>query len=116
MILIFFYREPILRHAGRFMAPQGDYIADVAILEGNDFIDRNLVLTGKNLLLSGKVKRLVVVLFRIAPSHRPFALNEDYPTMVKKEMEALGLFQNRCHPHSFSLNFSLGKRGDGKHL
>ena len=31
-------------HAGQFMAPQGDYIADVAILEGNDFIDRNLVM------------------------------------------------------------------------
>jgi len=91
IILIFFLRKPILRHAGKFMAPQGDYIADVAILEGNDFIDRNLVLAGKNLLASGKVKRLVVVLFRIAPSHRPFALNEDYPGLVKKEMEALGL-------------------------
>ena len=78
-------------HAGKFMAPQGDYIADVAILEGNDFIDRNLVISGKNLLSSGKVKRLIVVLFRIAPSHRPFALNEDYPTLVKQEMESLGL-------------------------
>lgn len=91
IIVIVSFREPILMHAGRFMAPQGDYIADVAILEGNDFIDRNLVLTGKNLLASGKVKRLVVVLFSIAPSHRPFALNEDYPTLVKKEMESLGL-------------------------
>lgn len=91
IILFFSFREPILMHAGRFMAPQGDYIADVAILEGNDFIDRNLVVSGVNLLSSGKVKRLVVVLFRIAPSHRPFALNEDYPGLVKKEIETLGL-------------------------
>jgi len=73
------------------MAPQGDHIADVAILEGNEFLDRGLVTCGMNLLSSGKVKRLIVVLFRIAPSHRPFAFNEEYPTLVKKEMEALGL-------------------------
>lgn len=91
IILIFSFRESILIRAGRFMAPQGDYIADVAILEGNDFIDRNLVMSGVNLLSSGKVKRLIVVLFRIAPSGRPFALNEDYPSLVKKEMKALGL-------------------------
>lgn len=91
LILIFFFREPILMHAGQFLAPQDNYTADVAILEGNDFIDRNLVMAGMNLLASGKVKRLIVVLFRIAPSHRPFALNEDYTALVKKEMEDLGL-------------------------
>ena len=73
------------------MAPQGDYIADVAIIEGTEFIDRGVVMKGINLLSSGKVKRLIVVLFRIAPSHRPFALNEDYQNLVKKEMKALGL-------------------------
>jgi hypothetical protein len=87
----FLFRVAILTEAGRFMAPGGDYAADIAILEGNDFIDRGLVKSGMNLLSSGKVKRLIVVLFRIAPLHRPFALNDDYPSLVKKEMEALGL-------------------------
>ena len=73
------------------MAPEGNYTADVAILEGTEFIDRNVIMSGMNLLSSGKVKRLIVVLFLIAPSHRPFALNEDYTDLVKKEMEALGL-------------------------
>ena len=91
VILIFSFRRAILMHAGNFMAPQGDYVADVAILEGNSFIDRSLVMTGVNLLSSGKVKRLIVVLFRIAPSHRPFALNEDYPDLVRKEMANHGL-------------------------
>ena len=59
------------------MAPEGNYIADVAILEGNEFIDRDIVMSGINLLSSGKVKRIIVVLYLIAPSHRPFALNED---------------------------------------
>ena len=91
IILIFSFRVTILMQAGQFMAPGGNYIADVAILEGTEFINRDIVMNGMNLLSSGKVKRLIVVLHRIAPSHRPFALNEDYPNLVKKEMEALGL-------------------------
>lgn len=91
VILIFSFRGAILMHAGKFMAPQGNYIADVAILEGNSFIDRDVVMTGKNLLSSGKVKRLIVVLHSIAPSGRPFAFNEDYPGLVKKKMKDLGL-------------------------
>ena len=76
---------------GQFMAPEGKSIANVAILEGGEFIDSAMVMKGMDLLSSGNVKRLMVVLHRIAPSHRPFALNEDYPDLVKKEMEALGL-------------------------
>jgi hypothetical protein len=90
-IIIFSFRVTILMRAGQFMAPQGNYIADVAILEGTEFIDRGMVRCGMNLLSSGKVKRIIVVLHRIAPSDRPFAFNEDYPHLVKKEMEALGL-------------------------
>jgi len=91
IILIFSFRVPILMRAGQFMAPEGNYIADVAILEGSEYINRGMVMRGMNLLSSGKVKRIIVVLHRIAPSHRPFAFNEDYPHLVKKEMEALGL-------------------------
>ena len=91
IILIFSFRVTILMRAGQFMAPEGNYIADVAILEGTEFIDRSIVMRGMNLLSSGKVKRIIVVLHRIAPSHRPFAFNEDYPHIVKEEMEALGL-------------------------
>jgi hypothetical protein len=91
IILVFLFRVPILTRAGQFMGPQGNDLADVAILEGNEFIDRGVVRNGMDLLSSGKVKRLIVVLHLIAPSHRPFALNEDYPNLVKKEIEALGL-------------------------
>ncbi len=90
-IVIYSFRVTLLMQAGRFMAPEGDYVADVAIMEGDEFIDRGVVRSGMNLLSSGKVKRIVVVLHRIAPSHRPFALNEDYPDLVRKEMHAIGL-------------------------
>jgi hypothetical protein len=91
IILLFSFRVTILMRAGQFMAPEGKYIADVAILEGGEFIDRDIVMNGMNLLSSGNVKKLIIVLHRIAPSHRPFGLNEDYPDLVRKEMEALGL-------------------------
>ena len=91
IIIVFLFRVPILMRSGQFMAPEGNYTADVAILEGTEFIDRNIIMSGMNLLSSGKVKRLIIVLFLIAPSHRPFAINEDYPDLVKKEMEAFGV-------------------------
>lgn len=73
------------------MGPEGNYIADVAILEGTEFINRDMVKNGITLLSSGKVKKIIVVLHLIAPSHGPFGLNADYPDLVRKEMEALGL-------------------------
>lgn len=73
------------------MAPEGNYTADAAILEGNEFIDRGIIMSGMNLLSSGKVKRLFVVLHRIAPSDRPFAINADYPDLVRRQMVNLGL-------------------------
>ena len=89
--LLFAFHEPILAGAGNYMAPRGAGAADVAILEGTEFLHRDIVKTGMELLASGRVKRLVVVLHNIAPSHRPFALNEDYPGMVRKELQNRGL-------------------------
>ncbi len=91
IFLIFYFRTTILTQAGQFMAPQGNYTADAVILEGGEFISRSSVINGINLLSSGKVKIIIIVLHRIAPLERPFSLNEDYPDRVKKEMKALGL-------------------------
>jgi hypothetical protein len=90
-ILVFSFRETILLKAGRFMAPAGDYKADVAILEGDDFIRTGVVTSGRDLLSSGKVKRLVIVLQNIAPAHRPYGINENYPDIVKQKLKNLGL-------------------------
>lgn len=89
--LLFVFHESILSSAGSYMAPRGEGSADVAILEGTEFLHRDIVKTGMDLLASGRVKRLAVVLHNIAPSHRPFALNEDYPGLVRKELQDRGL-------------------------
>ena len=93
-ILVFSFHRAILFKAGRFMAPEANQIEgvpDVVIVEGTTFVNRGVVAKGVELLLSGKAKRMVVVLHRIAPNHRPFALNEDYPSSVRRELQSLGL-------------------------
>lgn len=89
--LAYVFREPILTKAGQFMAPRGEYTADIAILGGTTFLDRTIAEAGFELLKTGKVKRLVVVLHRIHPQHRPYGMNENYPEMVRKEILKRGI-------------------------
>jgi uncharacterized SAM-binding protein YcdF (DUF218 family) len=91
IIIAFFFHAAILFHAGKFMAPEGDYEADVAILDGSEYVSTGMVVQGLNLLSSGKVKRLVIVLHRIAWLHRPYGLNTDYANFVRKELQDHGL-------------------------
>jgi hypothetical protein len=91
VIVIFSFRVPILKQAGKFMAPAGDYKADVAILEGAEFIRTGAVASGMDLLSSGKVKRIVIVLQNIVPAHRPFGINGNYSDIIKQELKDLGL-------------------------
>lgn len=89
--VVFIFRETILLKAGSFMAPVGDYQADVAILEGAEFIRTGAITSGIDLLSSGKVKRIVIVIQNIAPAHRPYGINGNYPDIVKQELKKLGL-------------------------
>jgi hypothetical protein len=90
-ILAFIFRETILLRSGRFMAPVGDYQADVVILEGSEFISSGLIAGGMELLSSGKVKRMVIVLQNIAPSDRPYGLKINYPEIVKQQLRDAGI-------------------------
>ena len=65
--------------------------ADVAILEGSEFVPAGMVVQGLNLLSTGKVKRLVIVLHRTAELHKPYGLNTDYANIVRKELRDGGL-------------------------
>ena len=90
-IFVFIFRETILLKAGSFMAPAGDYKADVAILEGAEFIRTGIITSGMDLLSSGKVKRIVIVLQNIAPAGRPYGINGNYPDTVLQKLKNLGL-------------------------
>ncbi len=90
-VLAYLFRDDLLFKAGCFMAPVGDYHADVAIIEGTDFISTGIVMSGVDLLISGKIKRLVIVLQNIAPTDRPYGIKGNYTALIRKELEILGL-------------------------
>ena len=90
-LLVFLWREPILIRAGHFMAPQIDYSADAVILEGSDYISTGFIQAGMDLLSSGKAKKMIVVIHRIAPAHRPFGIGGDYPDIVSQKLKSMGL-------------------------
>jgi hypothetical protein len=90
-IIIYIFRQTILLKAGQYMAPGCDCKADVAILEGAEFIRTGLITNGMELMSLGKVKRIVVVIQRIAPAHRPFGISGDYHDVVRKKLKRLGL-------------------------
>jgi uncharacterized SAM-binding protein YcdF (DUF218 family) len=90
-IISYILRDSLWEKAGRFMAPQGDYTADVVILEGADYIRTGFIQTGMDLLKAGKVKKIIVVVHRIAPAHRPFGINGDYPDVVRQKLKDTGL-------------------------
>jgi hypothetical protein len=90
-IFVFIFHETILLKAGNFMAPAGDYKADAAILEGAEFISTGNMANGMDLLSSGKVKRIVIVLQNIAPAHRPYGINGNYPDIVLQKLKNIGL-------------------------
>ena len=92
--LVVSFHEIILLEAGRFMAPEISPIkdaTDIVILEGTEFVSRGVVSQGTQLLSSGKARHMVIVLHRISPNHRPFALDEDYSSSVRMELKNLGL-------------------------
>jgi len=85
------HRKSIFEKAGQFMAPQGDYTADVVILEGAAYISHGFIKTGTEMITSGKVRKMIVVIHLIAPADRPFGINGDYPDAVRQKLQKLGL-------------------------
>ena len=86
-------REVILAGAGSFMAPTGEHHADIAIVEGTDFVSTGSVEAGIDLLRTGRVKKVVIVVQRIAPAHRPFGIDGNYPDVLGAKLQEAGLLQ-----------------------
>lgn len=86
-------RETILESAGRFMAPTGEYHADIAIVEGTDFVSTGSVEAGIDLLRTKRVKKIVIVVQQIAPAHRPFGIDGNYPNVLGTMLQEAGLQQ-----------------------
>jgi len=106
-LLAYLFREPILKKAGLFMTPGGDYKADVVILEGTDYIPAGLVHKGMDLLSSGKVSKMILVMQRIDPAHRLFGLEGDYPDLVRQKLKEAGIKEGQYEIISFPVQHPI---------
>ena len=90
VLLVFLFREPILKEAGSYLAPEATGNADVVILEGDELIKWDGVEIGMRILSSGRANSLVVVVHQDSERRPPFAL-PDYPLLLAKELQKLKL-------------------------
>jgi uncharacterized SAM-binding protein YcdF (DUF218 family) len=89
LLLLFSYHKTILIKAGNYLAPGRMNKADVLIMEGGMLVKLTVVKIALDLVSSGKADYLVVV-DQDVKGEDIFALS-DYPLLVAKNLEALGL-------------------------
>jgi hypothetical protein len=97
LLLAPFLYQPVLTRAGTFLAAAETQAgaADVAVVEGEAFMEQAGISRATELLRSGKVGRMLVVLHQYPAGSRVFALPGDYPELVKKELARLPLPDGR---------------------
>ncbi len=97
LLLAPFLYQPVLNGAGKFLAageaPAG--AADVAVVEGEAWMEQAAVSRAADLMRSGKVRRMLVVLHQYPDRRRVYALPGDYPELVKRELARMPLPEGR---------------------
>ena len=88
--IFFFFHQPILVGAGKFLAPEGKGRADVVILEGSELIRENAVRIGLGIISSGEAKRLVVV-YHNSEEEKIFGRPSDFDHFLIQKLEDHGL-------------------------
>jgi hypothetical protein len=91
LLILIFLSGPILNRAGDFLAPFSKENAEVVILEGTETIRNGVVREGVDLLQNSKTRRLVVVMHLHEKEGQLFAIQEEYPRMLRKKLKTLGL-------------------------
>jgi uncharacterized SAM-binding protein YcdF (DUF218 family) len=94
LFVISFY-EKILVQAAYFMAPQGTGKANIAILEGDEGLERGTVNIAMNMMSSGRVSRIVIVIHQRSTNNKEFVLDENYPDLVRNKLKAIGLSEKQ---------------------
>ena len=97
VLLAPFLYQPVLNGAGKFLAaaeaPAG--ASDVAVVEGEAWVEQAAVSRAADLLRSGKVRRMLVVLHQDPDGSRVVALPGDYPELVKRELARMPIPESR---------------------
>ncbi len=95
IVLVYSFNETILMRAGRFMAPQSNGTADVAILEGTEAAETGAMKIAVDLLSSRRVSCIVVVLHRVDEKKKKFGLDDEYRVLVEKRLKSTGLSEKQ---------------------
>ena len=123
-----FYYQEILFRAGSFLAPNELTSAEVIIIEGDNFVSRSAIMIAKDLLNSGKVKQMIIVVHDYPIKEQIFAFPENYIQLMHKEMSQLKIKDDQYriivtpNKHPITLNESkhvldvLSKQGIHKAL
>jgi uncharacterized SAM-binding protein YcdF (DUF218 family) len=94
-IILFLLSQPILNWAGDLLAPMHNGKTEVVILEGTETIENGAALEGIRLLRTSRAKCLVIVLHISGKDGQLFAIQEEYPNLLKKKLKKLGLTENQ---------------------
>ncbi len=97
LLLAPFLYQPVLTAAGEFLAAAGKTagVAEVAVVEGEAWMEQAAVGRAADLLRSWKVRQALFVLHEYPAGSRVFALPGDYPERVRKELARLPLPDGR---------------------
>jgi hypothetical protein len=95
-ICLYFFHQPVLLEAGKFLAPdgmgkakEGSRVYDAAILESGEWVAEDPVRIGMKIISSGRANRLVVVYH--TENKRILGRPANFDHFLIREMEGLGL-------------------------
>lgn len=91
-LVLHFFSPVILKSAARFLAPASDKEkAEVVILEGTATINNGAIKEGIGLLSNNRKGLLVIVVHFPKKESQLFAIQEDYPHLLRDKLITLGL-------------------------
>jgi uncharacterized SAM-binding protein YcdF (DUF218 family) len=103
-LILLLLHQPLLTRAGDFLAPNGKEGAEVVILEGTATINNRVVKEGMTLLKNNPRGILVVVLHLPEQAGQLFAIQEEYPLLLRKKLKILGLREEQIRLLSVPIN------------
>jgi hypothetical protein len=95
--------QSVLTRIGDFLAPLSSKKAEAVILEGTATITKGAVKEGIGLLTNSN-SRLVVVVHLNKEEGQLFAIQKEYPLLLRRALEALGLKEGRVQIISVPIN------------
>jgi hypothetical protein len=90
-LVLYFFSPAILNGAGEFLAPTHNGKEEIVILEGTATINNKAVKEGVDLVGNDRKRLLVVVVHLHKKEGQLFAIQEEYPQLLRNKLKTLGL-------------------------